>query len=487
MQDPKGLPGESEPGRVPPMSDQAAAGFFGRTRSAFVNTWRDILGAAKHKLSGAVHPDLPPDDLDRLRQQIEECLTARGGEVSARARAADLGTTYLGLNDAGRIRFLGLLARDYGFDRRMVETTIANLHKAPDASRYAAAAGELRQALIPPRLKLLRQFSALGEGIKFLSDLRADVMRYAKSDPTLVSLDAELRDLLASWFDIGFLDLRRITWDSPAALLEKLIDYEAVHEIQSWADLKNRLDSDRRCYAFFHPRMPNEPLIFIEVALVSGMADNVQTLLDELAPHQDPKTADSAIFYSISNAQKGLAGVSFGGFLIKRVVDDLAHDFPNLKIFATLSPIPGFRAWLEEQIGVDRPVLAMPEAHDIAHALGTENADTALLDLLRQPGWAEDPEKAEIIRPVLLRLCARYLLVEKRGSQALDPVARFHLSNGARVERLNWLADKSPRGLRQSAGIMVNYRYKLEEIEANHEAYTGEGRIAAAPAVRGLL
>jgi malonyl-CoA decarboxylase len=465
------------------MLDQAAApaGLFGRTRSALVNAWRDLVGAARLKLAGAWRPDLPDEDQKQLREQIEDCLAARGGEVSARARAAELGAAYLELNDTGRGRFLGLLAREYGLDRKAIETKLAALNAAGDGAALAVAARELRQALQPPRIKFLRQFSALGEGIKFLIDLRADVYRLAKKDPALSPLDGELRDLLASWFDIGLLELRRIAWDSPAALLEKLIAYEAVHEIRSWADLKNRLDSDRRCYAFFHPRMPNEPLIFIEVALVQGMADNVQELLDERAPRQNPKAADTAIFYSISNAQRGLAGVSFGGFLIKQVVDDLAHEFPNLKVFATLSPIPGFLSWLRAEIEAGRPVLEMPEANELAALHGSNDGDKALLAILNEPGWPEDLAKTAALKPILTRLCARYLLEERHGKTALDRVAHFHLSNGARVERLNWAADRSAKGLAQSAGLMVNYRYKLDEIDANHEAYTAEG---ASPPLR---
>ena len=471
------------------MSDQAAApvGFLGRTRSALVNAWRDLMGAARLKLAGAWRPDLPDEDLELLRARIEDCLSARGGEVSARARAAELGAGYLELDDTGRARFLGLLARDYGLNRTAVEGKLAALKGAANDAAFAAAARDLRQALQAPRIRFLRQFSTLGEGIKFLIDLRADVYRLAKRDPVLSPLDGELRDLLASWFDIGLLELRRITWGSPAALLEKLIAYEAVHEIRSWADLKNRLDSDRRCYAFFHPRMPNEPLIFIEVALVNGMAGDVQELLDEKAPRLDPRTADTAIFYSISNAQRGLAGVSFGGFLIKEVVDDLAHEFLNLKVFATLSPIPGFMAWLLGELKAGRAVLTMPEANDLAARDGSNDGDQALLAILEGPDWVQDPVKAEALKPILMRLCAHYLLEERRGTQARDRVAHFHLSNGARVERLNWMADRSAKGLSQSAGLMVNYRYKLDEIDANHEAYTGEGRIAAAPAVRGLL
>jgi malonyl-CoA decarboxylase len=337
-------------------------------------------------------------------------------------------------------------------------------------------------------LKLLTQFNALPEGIKFLVDLRSDVIRYAKDDPSLAPLGEDLKGLLAAWFDVGFLDLRQITWDSPASLLEKLSAYEAVHEMRDWSDLKNRLDADRRCFAFFHPRMPNEPLIFVEVALVSGLADNIQALLDVNAPAGDPRMADAAIFYSISNAQKGLAGISFGDFLIKRVVDLLSAEFPRLKTFATLSPIPGFAAWLNQVLGEGEPgLLAAAERKALAGAQGRGNKGT-LKQVLSSSDWVGDSNLARALRAPLLRLCARYLLQAKReNGRALDSVAHFHLSNGARIERLDWLADTSPKGLRQSAGIMVNYLYRRADIEANHEAYAGEGFIAASSSVSGLI
>jgi malonyl-CoA decarboxylase len=294
--------------------------------------------------------------------------------------------------------------------------------------------------------------------------------------------------LLSTWFDIGFLDLRRITWGAPAALLEKLINYEAVHEIRSWEDMKNRLDSDRRCFAFFHPRMPDEPLIFVEVALVDGMADNVAVLLDEAAPLVDPAhNANTAIFYSISNAQRGLAGISFGGFLIKRVADLLASELPGLKTFATLSPIPGFRRWLDAKLDAGEPLLLPAEARKLAEATKIGN-DTESLRSVLNADWAGEPALAEALQPPLVRLCARYLVNEKgRGDRALDPVAHFHLTNGARVERINWLGDTGERGMRASAGLMVNYLYELGRIEENHERYTGEGGVTASSAVTRLL
>jgi malonyl-CoA decarboxylase len=260
-----------------------------------------------------------------------------------------------------------------------------------------------------------------------------------------------------------------------------------VHEIRGWTDLKNRLEADRRCFAFFHPRMPDEPLIFVEVALTRGIADSIHPLLDEHAPLGDPASADTAIFYSISNCQKGLAGISFGNFLIKRVVDSLAAELPRLKAFATLSPSPGFRGWLDEHLATDEDSLLTLAEQRAIRALPGAAGEGGLRALLATPGWADD-EAAMRLREPLLRLCARYIMLEKTAAgRVRDSVAHFHLSNGARLERLNWAADLSPKGLQQSAGIMINYLYRLSDIEANHEIYTDEGRIAASQQLRALL
>jgi malonyl-CoA decarboxylase len=468
------------------MTERAPTGFFegvfDRTLANLRIAWREIAESARGVLGGLPRVEFSGDDVGRLRQQMLDCLDGRGGEVSARARAAELGRTYLALDARGREQFLQVLAREFDIDRKEVDRCCAALIEAAGPEERAAAEAALRAALEPPRITLLRQFNALPEGVKFLVDCRAELLDFATRDPLLRALAEDLRRLLANWFDIGFLELKRISWESPAALLEKLMAYEAVHEIRGWTDLKNRLEADRRCFAFFHPRMPDEPLIFVEVALVSGMAGNIHALLDETAPIGDPYAADSAIFYSISNCQRGLVGISFGDFLIKRVVDALAQELPRLKTFATLSPVPGFRAWLERQRGED--LLLPSERAALQNAAGEE---VDLVKLLDRPGWHQEPRLAAALREPLLRLCARYL-VHERGSRrrALDPVAHFHLSNGARIERLNWLGDVSPKGLQQSAGIMVNYLYRLHDIEANHEAYRGEGRVAAAMAIRAL-
>jgi malonyl-CoA decarboxylase len=306
--------------------------------------------------------------------------------------------------------------------------------------------------------------------------------------PALDDLDADLRDLLATWFDTGFLDLARITWDSPAALLEKLIAYEAVHEIQSWDDLRHRVESDRHLYALFHPRMPEEPLAFVEVALVKGIARNVQALLDGSAPSAEAEAADTAIFYSISNTQKGLRGISFGEFLIKRVVQRLSTELPRIKTFATLSPVPGFCAWLDEAPKeIVEAAFSEAERGGVRALGGSDDPQAALLAVLARAGWPQDPVVCKALEAPLLRLGARYFQERRGNGEPIDAVARFHLKNGARLEHLNWLGDTSAQGLARSAGLMVNYRYAPGEMERNHEAYMNEGRIAMGAEVKALV
>ncbi|WP_188262671.1 malonyl-CoA decarboxylase [Azospirillum tabaci] len=506
---------EPVPTRLPNTGVGAPPGLLDRTLDTLRAGWREIAASARGVVGAAPRANLPKEDAERLKEQIEACLEGRGGEVSARARAAQLGRTYLALDGQGRRNFLMMLARDFDVDRAAVDRAMATFQTAGDPVSRGHAERALRRALEPPRLRLLTQFNGLPEGVKFLVDLRAELMEMARGEPLLQALEDDLKSLLRNWFDVGFLEMRRITWDSPASLLEKLIKYEAVHEISGWRDLKDRLDSDRRCFAFFHPRMPNEPLIFVEVALVQGMSDNVQALLDPSAPVCDPKSADSAIFYSISNAQVGLAGISFGNFLIKRVVDGLTGEFPNIKCFATLSPIPGFRRWLDRELAErGDSLLSPPEAERIAEAMttlpdgpeadgresggeGDPDERPVLAAALALPSWHGHDELQKQLRGPLMRLCAHYLTTARASdrrserpdtapARALDPVAHFHLSNGARMERLNWLGDRSPKGLRQSCGMMINYRYKLGEIDANHEAYRGEGKVNASSAIRSL-
>ncbi|MDW8313910.1 MAG: malonyl-CoA decarboxylase [Rhodovarius sp.] len=459
----------------------ATEGLLDRALRRVTSLWRDLSERAPRS-------DTPPDLAARMRA----CLEGKGGAVSARARAAGLAQSYVQADAAGRREFLRTLA-SFDADPALVRREAEALIAASDPAEETAAKARLRRVLEPPRLRLLTQFTTIPDGVKFLVDMRAELARMMAGDALLSALEADLKALLAAWFDVGFLELRRIDWNSPAALLEKLVAYEAVHKIRTWRDLKNRLDSDRRCYAFFHPRMPDEPLIFVEVALTEGLADSIQRLLDEKAPVLDPRRADTAIFYSINNCQRGLDGIAFGDFLIKRVVEVLGAELRNIKTFATLSPIPGFRDWLaEREQAADDTLLTEAEAaqlRKLAGAAPTTHPTAALSMLLARRGWPREAAIARGLEPVLTRLCARYLLQEsaRNPKRARDPVAHFHLSNGARIERLNWLADVSGKGLAESAGMMVNYLYDLSRIEEQHEEYAGEGKRAASPAVRKLL
>ena len=363
----------------------------------------------------------------------------------------------------------------------------AEVQAAQDPAELATAKAALRRALEPPRLRLLTQFTTIPDGRKFLVDLRAFLLKIRKDDKLLAALEADLRGLLAAWFDIGFLELQRIDWNSPAALLEKLVDYEAVHAIRSWRDLKNRLDSDRRCYAFFHPRMPGEPLIFVEVALVKGLAGSVQGLLDEKAPVQDPREADTAIFYSISNCQQGLAGISFGNFLIKRVVEELSGEFRNLKTFATLSPIPGFRrvagrqGWLRTNQACcrtrSRPA-CVPRCR--RHRGGRR----------WPPSWRSAAGGASLAcaRPPsrCWSGCARAICWWRRMAASGRAIRwRISICRTARGwSGSTWLGDTSEKGAKESATLMVNYLYDPAKIEDWHEDYAGEGKRNASTVVR---
>ncbi len=461
---------------------------FDRTLTNLRRVWRDLAGSGG-LLPTTTDGDLSEEAVTALGDRLQACLDARGGEVSARARAAELGEFYLSLKPEARIDFLKVIATRFDLNHEAAAKAAQSYVAATDPKSRAKLEARLRDALTAPRLKLLTQFTSLPQGVKFLVDMRADLLAGMGKDKDLLGLDADLRQLLSAWFDVGFLDLAQVTWDSPASLLEKLIAYEAVHEIRSWDDLHNRLDRDRRIFAFFHPRMPVEPLIFVQVALVKGVADNVQVLLDEKAPASDPDAADTAIFYSISNAQIGLRGIAFGNFLIKQVVDSVARDFPKIETYATLSPLPGFRRWLMGQtLDALTPLLPARKLQaltDLQVARSVEGDFRALLEL---PNWADDAELAAALRDPVKTLCAQYLLRAKdANARPLDPVARFHLGNGAVVDRLNWLGDRSPKGMKESHGLMVNYRYRLDDIESNHEVFAEHGTIVASDAVRGLL
>ena len=432
-----------------------------------------------HQPALEVGPDLEERDAHRVRAVITRVLD-RHDTTTLRADLAAIADAYSALSDRGRVRFFSLLAREFWNEPVTVDHAIALRNAAVGDAERRAAERTLRNALVPSTERLLKLFAGIDDGVKFLIDLRADELRLAagvvEADDAiaLVDVDFELKAQLATLFDIGLLELRRITWEAPAALLEKLIEYEAVHAIGSWADLKNRLDSDRRCYAFFHPAMPSEPLVFVEIALTTGIACELAPLLDADAPELDPDHADTAVFYSISNCQPGLAGVNLGTALIKQVVEELRRDLPKLHRFVTLSPIPGYRAWLDTTLhegdlrAHERELLPAAPDRVLARLADTE--------------WDAD----EAIKPALVALCARYLTTMRDG-RVLDPVANFHIANGAVVERINWLADPSPLGRERSAGLMANYAYEPSRIAARADAYIGRGEVATSNAVRELL
>jgi malonyl-CoA decarboxylase len=408
----------------------------------------------------------PRGDLAELAHQ----LLSRRGELSGVAIAQQIVESYGRSTAAEKAAFFHLLATEFGPDVENVRAVVSVFLDNGDAAELS----RLVRVAEAPRQEFFRRLNLAPGGTAAMVAMRAELLPLVADDPVLRPVDEDLAHLFHSWFNRGFLVLRRIDWSTPANILEKIIQYEAVHEIHDWEDLKRRLDPvDRRCFAFFHPSLAEEPLIFVEVALTDGGAPSVQALLsEERAPQAARPT--TAIFYSISNCQAGLTGISFGNFLIKQVVTDLANEQPQLKRFVTLSPLPGFMTWLKRLIEAENGSLA-PETHE-------------LLTRLDDPAWVEDAAARDALSDVLMPLAARYLLQEKRhNGQPVDPVARFHLGNGARIEKLNWLGDISPRGLSQSAGIMVNYLYEPKDIEQNHETYAEQGTIAAAPAVKKLL
>jgi len=366
------------------------------------------------------------------------------GEISLAIQADQLLAGYERLDDAGKRGFFGFLAREMGIDINRVQAALDQLGQGATRESY----GAFMAAAEPARQELIRRINQAPDATARLVRMRHDLLRLSADDPELQALDMDFRHLFASWFNRGFLVLRRISWQSPAHILEKIIAYEAVHAIDSWDELRRRLEpADRRCFAFFHPAMPSEPLIFVEVALTKGVPGSIQALLADSRDRLQAEETDSAVFYSISNCQAGLAGISFGNSLIKQVAADLSVELPSLKTFVTLSPIPGLRKWLDQQ------------------GVSVEQEDT---DRLRQ-------------------LAARYLVAAQRADGLpLDPVARFHLGNGAEIHAIRAGADLSPKGQRQSAGVMVNYLYDLAKVARNHERYSASGKITASSQVRKL-
>ncbi|MDF7774864.1 malonyl-CoA decarboxylase [Sphingomonas sp. AOB5] len=382
-------------------------------------------------------------------EALASALLSRRGEASGIAIARELLALYEACDDAERLAFFNMLADRFDPDPAALEQAWQAYHQEGRAKLPALAA-----AVESPRQELFRRLNLPPGGTVALVRMRADLIRHLKAaNGALDGVDSDLAHLLQSWFNRGFLQMQRIDWRSPALLLERVIQYEAVHLIRDWSDLRNRLDpEDRRCFAFFHPVMPDEPLIFVEVALTCGIPGNIQQVLASDRPMLAAQDADTAVFYSISNCQAGLKGISFGHFLIKQVAEDLKRALPGLKRFVTLSPVPGFMSWLNRS-GDDR------------------------LELIAASDWHLAPVASQT-RAWLLNRAAAYLAELRDASgRPLDPVARFHLGNGARLEAIHWLADASPSGMRQSAGMMVNYLYDLPSIEQNHELYAEQHKV----------
>ena len=423
--------------------------------------FQDLLGSIAERgrslieRSGGRPAGLAAAQPATLEALCRDLLSGRG-EASGVALARQLLDLYGRSAPEDRLAFFGLLARDFGPDRDRLRAAWLDYDAAPTPPHLQA----LLRAVEPPRQELFRRINLAPGGTAGLVRMREDLIKLGGDDPDLGSVDDDLAHLLSSWFNRGFLVLRHIDWSTPADILERIIRYEAVHEIQGWDDLRRRVQpGDRRCFAFFHPSMIDEPLIFVEVALTREIPASIQGLLAEEREIVPLGEATTAVFYSISNCQPGLRGVSFGNFLIKQVVGELSRELPSLATFVTLSPVPGFAAWLRKRG-------ATPELAS---------------------GWQRDLVAAERARGELLPLAAAYFLAAKgSGGKPVDPVARFHLGNGARLERLNWLGDTSAKGLREAYGLMVNYLYDLRYIEANHEAYAGEGKVAASSTIKGL-
>lgn len=427
---------------------------------------------------------MSPRMLRRALAELRAIIDPRVSEVEGGRRAAAMADWYAGATPERRHDVWLLMSEMFVADPKKTAEAQARYAAALGTPDEAAAEVQYRRATVSPRRRLLQRFSVYPDGVRFLVDLRAEMQPHLKADKRLQALDVEMEYMFSTWFDVGFLELRRISWDSPASLIEKLIQYEAVHDIKSWADVKNRLDSDRRCYGFFHPRLPGVPLIFVEVALADAIACDIVPLLDETAAPADLKKATTAIFYSISNTQAGLRGVSFGDSLIKNVVETLKLEFPQLRTFATLSPIPGFRAWLGRQLGAELARLDTRLKTELGRALGFEPPGPEhVLAALDKP-LALDAQSP--VRRFLMGAAARYLGTQWQDGKPLDPVARFHLGNGARVERLNWGGDPSVKGIKQSYGLMVNYLYDLKRLD-RHRALLAQGRIPMASDVESLL
>ncbi len=433
------MSGENQP-PIDTRSELSTSGFSGLLASV-INAGRDILSRRRQATAQAPSEDL----LTKCRQ-----LLHHRGEASGLALACEVMADYQALDLPNKIIFFEALARDFGSDSDAI-LAAADRYKADPNSQNLADLSRVTEA---SRVKLFRRMNMAPNATPLLVKMRGTLLSLLSEHSDLKPVDTDLKHQFVSWFNRGFLELRVIDWNSPAAVLEKIIEYESVHAIQGWDDLRSRLRDNRMCFAFFHPAMPDDPLVFVEVALTAGVPSAIAPLIDKTAEPTDERAVDTVVFYSISNCHPGLAGVSFGNFLIKQVVEEVGKRYPKTKRYVTLSPVPGFCRWLTAQ-----------KAH-------------ADLDELRALAKDQGRDTTDPLWESLVRLCAQYLSSTRDNNLAIDPVARFHLGNGASLHAIHWAADVSEKGLNQSVGIMVNYLYDLSSIEENHDAYFDQGEIA---------
>jgi malonyl-CoA decarboxylase len=402
--------------------------------------------------------------------ELCELLLAGRGEASGLALAQELIARWEASEPARRLEFLQILAERFGPEAAHLDAAIDRYL----SDRDAASAAALHEAAEPRRQELIRRMNMAPGAMTSLVAMREEVLRLLNGHPELEAVNADFEHLLSSWFNRGFLVLRHIDWSTPANILEKIIRYEAVHEIRSWEDLRRRLaPADRRCFAFFHPRLVDEPLIFVEVALMRDIPASITEVLAEDRDRVIPSEATTAVFYSISNCCDGLRGISFGNFLLKQVIEDLKQELPGLSQYVTLSPAPLFAAWLRSN-QIPFPSLDATRQRALA--------------LLAGEAWPDNPVAFETLRAILPPVAAFYFTqARNEAGQPVDPVARFHLGNGARLERINFLGDGSIKGLANSHGLMVNYLYKLDDVEKNHELFVSKAEVVTSRAVRRLL
>jgi malonyl-CoA decarboxylase len=433
---------------------------FGRILDSIVHAGRDLLARTHRRASVE---DAPAEALAELCQQLLD----HRGEASGLALASQILIHFQSLLADERLRFFEILNEQFEPNPKTIMDAANTYRDNPGFERRAA----LAKAVESPRQKLFRRLNMAPDGTLRLVRMRGHLLNLMEAQPELRAVDSDLRHLLIAWFNRGFLVMERIDWNSPASVLEKIVAYEAVHEINGLEDLRTRLADDRRCYAFFHPAMPGDPLIFVQIALTNGAADAIAPLLTSERKLINVHDTDTAVFYSITNCHDGLRGISFGNFLLKQVIEELRLDLQNISQFVTLSPVPGFGNWIAGTAIDELP----EEAREGVYAAREIVAAKTALDQL-----------SEHARSLLMNQCAYYLLYAKHKGQPVDPVARFHLGNGAALERLNWAADPSAAGLSRSAGIMVNYVYRPKDIEKNHESFFADGEVVASTEVKKL-